>query len=642
MVMADSYFKVTCPYCDAQFETPGPSDKSLTCDYVCMPYTRDVGQFDPKSKEEWFSPRGWTRIGSDYLSWLNFERIGILRLSAERIDVRYRVQVCKQCERFFDVYANYTAGKKLEQIWPHLFGKEPNDDQAIRPYFGVSWMMWLVRKIDDKLRSSFLGVIAVGFFLIVLGLISFGLAYHISLLDLLSAQLPPLPLVEYRRLGLYITAVLGVISILILEDRYLRYIESTRDFEKLFRLTAEQIKSGLVYWRNFTLARFIGVQTPGKPPKLTQVDVFSGGLAILLLMIVWSIFHPQEIEILVVIPILILLGLALGSRSQSGSNQRNDWLKVLLIGGSLFVILALVVWRWISTTANWHQQIMSSGLDLFFWCFVTYFLGTAAFLSMNTTLYVLQGMSHIPMKINPLDQYAQAKPLRRLQVFSTQGLVVLFLIILVLTFLLYGLNSYAWLLEWMRWGVALIFAAIGFALRKGEYLGLALLYVVLSIFLNQTISNSFPLLAVPVNMFTMGVFFTALVGFQIVRTDGCVNGVLADARDEVVARLLLKIQSIQEQLDDIDELLVHQHGTASQEGAILLEQRKSALESIESLLRIKDRILDAPVKTLRLQRIAEFLAPVLTSLLLPLFSEISGQFLTSQVMRIISTPTPYP
>jgi hypothetical protein len=95
-------------------------------------------------------------------------------------------------------------------------------------------------------------------------------------------------------------------------------------------------------------------------------------------------------------------------------------------------------------------------------------------------------------------------------------------------------------------------------------------------------------------------------------------------------------------MDDIDELLVHQHGTASQEGAILLEQRKSALESIESLLRIKDHILDALVKTLRLQRIAEFLAPVLTSLLLPLFSEISGQFLTNQVMRIISTPTPYP
>jgi hypothetical protein len=642
MAMVDSYIKITCPYCGDQFKTPGPSDQSFTGDYVCMPYTRDVGQFDPKSREEWFSSRGWSRIGSDYLTWLNFERIGILRLSAERIDVRYRVQVCKRCERFFDVYTNYTTGRKLGQIWPHLFEKEPNDDQAIRPYYGVSWMMWLVRKIDDKLRSSFLGVIAVGFFLIVLGLLSFGLAYHLSLFDLLSAQFGHLPLVEYRRLGLYITAVLGVISILILEDRYLRYIESTRDFEKLFLLTADQIKSGLVYWRNFTLARFVGVQTPGKLPKITQVDVFSGGLAILLLMIVWSVLHTQEIEILVVIPILILLSLALGLRSQSVSNLRSGWLKVLLISGSLFGILGLVVWRWISTTSNWHQQIISSGLDLLFWCFVTYFLGTAAFLSMNTTLYVLQGISHIPMKINPLDHYAQAKPLRRLQAFSTQGLVVLFLIILVLTFLLYGLDSYSWLLEWMRWGVALIFAAIGFALRKGEYLGLALLYMVLSIFLNQIISNSFALLAVPVNMFTMGVFFTALVGFQIVRTDGCVNGVLADARDEAVAGLLLKIHSIQEQLEDIDRLLVHQQGTASEEGAILLEQRKSALESIESLLRIKDRIFETPIKTLRLQRITEFLAPVLTSLILPLVSDIYSQFLTNQVMRIISTPTPHP
>lgn len=640
--MANSYFQVTCPYCGDQFEIPGPNDKSLTGDYVCMPYTRDVGQFDPKSREEWFSSSGWSRIGSDYLTWLNFERIGILRISAERIDVRYRVQVCEQCERFFDVYANYTTGRKLGQIWPHLFGKEPNDDQAIRPYYGASWMIWLVRKIDDKLRSSFLGVIAVGLFLILLGLLSFGLAYHLSLFDLLSAQFGQLPWVEYRRLGLYITAALGVMSILILEDRYLRYIEATRDFDKLFRLTADQIKSGLVYWRNFTLARFVGVQTPGKPPKLTQVDVFSGGLAILLLLIVWSVSHSQEIEILTIIPILILLSLALGLIGQPISNLRSDWLKVLLISGSLFGILALVIWRWISTTSIWHEQILSSGLDLLFWCFVTYFLGSAAFLSMNTTLYVLQGISHIPMNITPLDHYSQAKPLRRLQAFSTQGLVVLFLVILILTFLLYGLNSYTWLLEWMRWGVALIFAAIGFALRKGEYLGLALLYVVLSIFLNQMISNSSALLAVPLNMFIMGVFFTALVGFQIVRTNGCVNGVLADARDVAVAGLLLKIQSIQEQLEEIDRLLLHQHGAASEEGAILLEQRKSALESIESLLRIKDRIFETPIKTLRLQRIAEFLAPVLTSLVLPLLSDFYSQFLTNQAIHIISTPTPHP
>ncbi len=77
--MADSIFQVICPYCGAHFETPGPVSKPLTDDYICMPYTRDVGQFDPKSREEWFSPKGWTRIGMDYLPWLSFERIGILR-----------------------------------------------------------------------------------------------------------------------------------------------------------------------------------------------------------------------------------------------------------------------------------------------------------------------------------------------------------------------------------------------------------------------------------------------------------------------------------------------------------------------------------------------------------------------------------
>lgn len=635
--MADSFFQVTCPYCGACFDTSAPDDMPLTGDYVCMPYTRDVGQFDPKSRDEWFSPKGWTRIGKDYLRWLSFERIGILRLSSQPVDVRYRVQACKQCEKLFDVYANYTSDRSLNQIWPHLFGREQHDHHSIRPYFGVSWMMWLVRKIDDRLRSSFLGVVVVGLFLMVFGLTSFGLAYHLSLFDLLSAPPSSFPSIEYRRLGLYVAAALGVILILILEDRYLRYFESTRNFESLFQLTPEQIKSGLVYWRNFTLARFVGVQPPGELPKLTQVDVFAGGLAILLLVTVWGIYHPQEVEILIVMPILVLLNLVIGLRKSTAGISRSYRFGVLLSGAALLV---LVGWRWWTTPFDWHQHLVSSGLDLLFWCIVTYFLGTAAFISMNTALYVLQGISRIPMKINPLDQYAQAKPLRRLQAFSTQGLVVLFLTILILTFLLFDLNSYAWLLEWMRWGVALIFTAIGFALRKGEYLGLALLYVVLSIFLNQIIPHSLTLLAVQVSMFTMGVFFTALVGFQIIRTDDCVNGVLIDSRDRALDKLLLKIQLIQEQLEGIDRALENQNGLASQEAKYLQEQRQAALVSIESLLRIRDRIVDAPVKTLRLQRIVEFLAPVLTSLFLPLISDISGQILADQVNRIISTPIP--
>jgi hypothetical protein len=640
--MPETIFQVICPYCGAHFGIPGPINLPQTDDYLCMPYTRDVGQFDPKSREEWFSPKGWSRIGADYLSWLSFERIGILRLTEQPVDVRYRVQVCQQCEKLFDIYANYTSDRKLDQIWPHLFGKEDQDKRAIRPYYGVSWLMWLVRNIDNKLRSSFLGVVAVGLFLIILGLISFNLVHHLSIFDLLLAHPTSLPSVEFRRLWLYVTAALGVILILVLEDRYLRYIESTRDFEKLFKLTDEQLKSGLVYWRNFTLSRFVGVQSPGKLPKLTQVDVFSGGLAFILLVVIWGFFHSNKIEILVFIPILILLSLVVGLRSSSADNLSSYRLKVLLSGTALFALLAFVGWRWITTSVDWHLQIMASGFDLLFWCVVTYFLGTAAFLSMNTTLYVLQGVSRIPMKINPLDQYAQAKPLRQLQAFSTQGMVVLFLTILILTFLMFELNSYTWLLEWMRWGVALIFTAIGFALRKGEYLGLALLYVGLSVILNQAISNSGILPAVQVNMFTMGFFFTALVGFQIARTEECVDGVLTDSRDEAVDKLLLKIHLIQEQLENIDQALENQDGLASEEGKILQEQRKAALESIESLLRIKDRIIDTPIKTFRFQRITEFLAPVLTSLFLPLLSDVSSQFLSRQVIRIISTPIPYP
>ena len=86
---------IICPYCEHPIQrVPLPADKagSEPEEVVGLPYTRDVGRFDPKSEDDWFDVGGWSRIGKDYLKAIAWERIGILRVTRPGIDIRYRVQ----------------------------------------------------------------------------------------------------------------------------------------------------------------------------------------------------------------------------------------------------------------------------------------------------------------------------------------------------------------------------------------------------------------------------------------------------------------------------------------------------------------------------------------------------------------------
>ena len=108
-------FRVTCPYCNYKFDVPYPK-YGVTDDIKTVQYTRDIGRFDPPCEDEWFSPDSWSRIGTDYLSFFNWERIGVLRIEKPDINIQYKVQGCPKCKYLFDIYANYTSGEKLESI----------------------------------------------------------------------------------------------------------------------------------------------------------------------------------------------------------------------------------------------------------------------------------------------------------------------------------------------------------------------------------------------------------------------------------------------------------------------------------------------------------------------------------------------
>jgi len=116
-----------CPYCEKKdwVHSPKPPKGSINrylepteLPVMCLPYTRDIGKFDPKPEEDIHSAESWSRIGKDYLPFISFEKFGILRIgridtqeeikAGEKtiIDVQYRVQKCAQCGNLFDVFAN--------------------------------------------------------------------------------------------------------------------------------------------------------------------------------------------------------------------------------------------------------------------------------------------------------------------------------------------------------------------------------------------------------------------------------------------------------------------------------------------------------------------------------------------------------
>ena len=114
------YLKGDCPYCNAQnrFEKPSINNTILLNDVEFLPYSRDIGRFDNGN---------WSRIGQDFYKSLNWDKkIGILRVEYESCLIYYKVAKCRICEYKFDVYANYTPGKKLYELWHHLLSKPNN------------------------------------------------------------------------------------------------------------------------------------------------------------------------------------------------------------------------------------------------------------------------------------------------------------------------------------------------------------------------------------------------------------------------------------------------------------------------------------------------------------------------------------
>ncbi len=229
------------------------------------------------------------------------------------------------------------------------------------------------------------------------------------------------------------------------------------------------------------------------------------------------------------------------------------------------------------------------------------------------------------MNLTIYDQFAQIKSIRKLQNFSTEILLALFLSILVLVTLIVvifepiptdWLDEMRWLLNWLRWGMVLMFCAIGIAIKSIWHIVFAEIYSLLSWSLSQDIfiPNLFPdsKFVLVIGIFLLGGFFLSLVDYQIIQIDN------------LISRILNKVRN--GELEEIDSVVANLRGKINEKNIFQSTNNQGSnykdelvlISSIEQLVSLKGILSSVQVNRLLLRRVSELLFPILTSIFFPI------------------------
>ncbi len=617
--------ELCCPYCGKKFEVEPPSEKEYEQpphQVYCLPYTRDIGKFDPKPEEGVLSAACWSekRIGKDYLSFINFERFGILRITEKGINIKYRVQRCIDCQSLFDVFANYTPGKTFEQIWPHLFSPDPLTG-GIKLYKGENLSVRLVRSLGKRLNSNFVGAFIFSlvifltgwlpyFFLSSSGMLNFRLSKFMD--TLLGAPSAINPLISdlnlYEKTNilttstfiLYFAISAGIMLLLLYFENYLSYLQTSSDFDELF--TLKESKIGLNFWKNYISSRFVGVQLhKGFLPKPSQSDIFAGGISLGLALISWFATQSEK-------------------------------LFESIASGNFYLVVFFIS-------------------ELFVWLFIIYFLSIAIFLSLSLSSYVLNGIRKIPMNITPYDNFSLSKPLRVLESYSVNILLVSFIIILLILSMSQMIIEIRWVLVWFELALALLFIAVGLGSSRNEYIVGAILYLLILYGLENAtrdiaslgmqiekgvISTSLQIPIVDLRILVLGFFLTSALAFQLYSADQYVNNLLVKAKKSAIRIQRKQLEILQENLDLLNSSItqlndkIHKQTSNTVTNKLINEyqsQRFSVLSSIDAAIKVIDHLEKIDVKKNPFSNITKVLTPLATSMFFAIIEKAVFDFI---------------
>jgi len=665
-----------CPYCGHTFEVPGPDGDKLglagvagdPLEIECLPYTRDIGRFDEED---------WSEIGEDFFAQaLGWERVGILR-SVDEAVVVYQAPRCRSCGELFDVYANYSESITLAEMWPHLFRRQeeaaPTDD--IQPYTGET----LTGRVLGRLAKVLLGDNLAASLLV--GLLAYVLSWLPLWFQLWNGGTWDWKQVLKDHGSELLLRTGGALCLALLLYQFCRYLRFLREEKGFSHLLQVREPRGVTYWRNFSLSRFVGVQQKGEKFSMTQVAVVAGIPSVVLLCGAWivQIFGSARAalqsgqaapwlsgeSLLLFLLGSLFVAFILGSlgddlfrvRRRSGTKNEKSvgegtaffrrlisrLIRVVLplrMGGLVAVLVVLLGWL------VYLLVLASSGLGgtatlgqvfaFLFWGLVVYYVGVAVWLSFNTSLYLLKGLSKVPMNLSPLDRFSGSEIVERIaDVSSTTNLVVFLFAVLLVSVgamaqasLIPASLSAEWLLDWGRWGLIVLYGAlaIGTAGNFASSFLVGLAYLLASLALRG--SPPLPLGQVTLSYNTMlfGLFMSYLLYFHYRSCHVPIDAIKRKYKQRWLKKYEEETARVQGELDKMGPLACS--SVPSAKDRVMLLQRYLLHEELENLISIREKIAAVPVSiSTRYTAVAKILGPFVSSIVLPVIIDYAQKLL---------------
>jgi len=416
-------------------------------------------------------------------------------------------------------------------------------------------------------------------------------------------------------------------------ENYVRFLQVEEGFYRLFRVRERR---GVTYWKNYSLSRIVGVQK-GRWPSITQVDIAGGMSSLLLLLIAWFKYLFQSFRG----PLgsryisLLLLGLIaswfLGSvgenlwKSKGGQKHggRCSTFAVLPIraGGLIGIWVVLLAFALSLLIHLPYDLILNALLGFVFWALVVYHVGKAVWLSFNTSVYVLQGLTKIPMNLNPLEDFKGIEYATKIGEISVTSSLIVFLFGIIfaawgaLGQLVPGLaisdemGTVLWLLDWGRWGLFLVIIVISFFHRSRLLIVLGLFYLAIMI-APPAIFQAYIKLPFLPSLMAFGLFFSYLVYLNYTLCRAPIVSLRQKYRELWRAKYEREISHVQEELDRAP--------LPDHEGVLeisTLIRRYVLLAHLQHLVAIREVIVAKPVKiSLSLGALARIFAPFILSI----------------------------
>jgi hypothetical protein len=312
--------------------------------------------------------------------------------------------------------------------------------------------------------------------------------------------------------------------------------------------------------------------------------------------------------------ILVGLNLRLGNLLRKKPSPWIKTVRVLMIWGIAIGGLTAV---FLVSSNRWESFRLLA--DITFWTFFAYCVGIGAWVSMNSTLYILQGLKRIPMKLSPYNQFDQIKPLLAIRSFSTSIMNVLFITLVGIVSIILVFSQQA-----------ILFAAIAIGVRW-RFISIVAIFVGLEITLMLTNNRHLSLPNTPVvfdlSLLVLGGFLTFINVYQASESKAVLKALMVEAKEKSLQEIDAQIAHLRNWMREILPVPV-QNYFADKTGLIEYTQSLQGLEALIGLRKIVEKVEDQPKTFVTSQTIPFILSALLPTIwdktLDTLMSNLSG------------------